>query len=558
MKTGRLFVLLFCALLALSCHSRIEQKLSEIDSKLNHHPDSALAALMRIDGSRITKSKDKAYYYLLTSAALDKNYIDITNDSLINIACDYYARYGHPYNRMRAFYYQGIIRKNAMNYPAAIVSFEQAQQDAQALHDYRYQGLIHRNMGSTFHATNNIIEARNHTRAAISCFTDNQDSLYALYAIYSLAVNYFSSAEGYMRENDLDSCLFYLNRIRESHPKESLLTDVNILYAEALVIKGDSLQHAINIFNNTPDSLLTYRDLGYFSYALAQTGQLGPAQKRMDLAYRSARTASQKATLNSLLYRVDSLGGRPHEALRKVTYAMNVQDSVTRVLLQQSLSVAQKDYYQQEHRLQNSRIQRQRLAFTAACIIIVLTIVSFLLFLQNRKKMREAEWKEEMAQLAATQQRIRKGNGSLVGALFMEKVARLFGLSSKYFEARDDEEKSQSFLEYKKVARELAESPALFNELENNLNHYCSDIMSKLKKQVPGIKGSNRTIIALFFAGIPDTVVQTIMKRSSPGSLRTLRSRFRQIIKNAQAPDEALFLDMLEIEKQPGKKSKEK
>ena len=79
--------------------------------------------------------------------------------------------------------------------------------------------------------------------------------------------------------------------------------------------------------------------------------------------------------------------------------------------------------------------------------------------------------------------------------------------------------------------------------------------MSKLKDQVPGIKGNNRKIIALFFAGIPDSVVQILMQRMSIGSLRTLRSRFRNAIKDAHAPDETLFLGMLETEKQAGRNS---
>ncbi len=45
-----------------------------------------------------------------------------------------------------------------------------------------------------------------------------------------------------------------------------------------------------------------------------------------------------------------------------------------------------------------------------------------------------------------------------------------------------------------------------------------------------------------------------LMKRVSVGSLRTLRSRFRRTIKEAHAPDKALFLDMLDTEKQAGRK----
>ena len=105
--------------------------------------------------------------------------------------------------------------------------------------------------------------------------------------------------------------------------------------------------------------------------------------------------------------------------------------------------------------------------------------------------------------------------------------------------------------------KELRNSPDLFNELKEDLNRYCFGIMKKLGEQVPEIKGENRDIIALFFSGIPDVFIQTIMNRVSIGSLRTLRYRLRQTIKDASCPDENLFLEMLSIEKQPGKKSKE-
>ena len=554
MKKGLLPIIAIC-MCFLSCHSRIGPYLIKIDALLNEYPDSALYVLMNINASDLHLTKDKAYYSLLLSAALDKNYIDVKNDSLINIASEFYSHRGSQYNRMRSYYYQGIIRKNDENYPAAIVSLEKAEQDAKALNDLRYLGLIYRNMGSIFNSTNNFVESTNYKKAAISCFNDNNDSIYALHTAYSLAVSYMNSAEGSYNSSDLDSCLFYNGGVQAYASDETLLAYSNILYAQALAIKGDSLQEAIHIYQNTPKSLLTYRDYGYCAYAYAKTGQADSVKKWTDQAYTYARSHPQEAVLNSLLFRIDSLEGRYPEALRKVTQAMAVQDSVTRVLLQQSLSVAQKNYYQNEAALQKSQMQQQRLLFIAIGIILSLLFLSLLLLLQNRKKTRETLLREQMVQLTVTQQKTRKGNGFLIGTLFMEKVSRLSGLSHQYFEAGDEADRTQSFLAFKKVAHELVEKPELFHELEIKLNQYCSGIMDKLKAQVPSIKGENRRIIALFFAGIPDPVVQIIMQRVSIGSLRTLRSRFRQTIKEAHAPDENLFLDMLDTEKQLGKKT---
>lgn len=554
----RIFRLFFYAsfLLMTSCRSSVENQLSKIDGLLNQYPDSALSALKQLDTSHLDMEKNRAYYHLLYSAALDKNYIDITDDSNISLAADYYANSKDSYNRMRSYYYQGIIRLNAGNYPAAIVSFEKAEQVANSLSDLHYLGLIHRNMGETFNVTNNFIEARKHIRKAIDCFSENQDTLYAQFAIYSLAVTFFNNGNGYLNNHDLDSCRYHLNRLLDRCNNVYLQTASLRLSAYTDVSKKDSLHRAIEIFQNIPETKRNFQDYGYLAMAFARTNQLDSAKKWIDKAYRNSPSPSQKAWLNSILFRVDSLEGHYKDALQKVTEAMAIQDSVTRVLLQQSLSVAQKNYFQQESSLRKIQMKRQRLvSFTVFLLLIILCLILFML-LSNEKKKQEAQLKEQMAQLAVYQQETRKGNGSLVGALFMERISRLFGLSIQYYEAGNDIEKSNSLSEFKKAAKELAETPAIFQELENNLNTYCSGIMDKLKDQVPGIKGNNRKIIALFFAGIPDPVVKILMQRVSVGSLRTLRSRFRQIIKDSSASDERLFLDMLEAEKQPGKNNR--
>ena len=57
-----------------TCHSSTEHQLNRIDALLNNHPDSALSMLARIDTSRLARIKERAYYNLLYTAALDKNY----------------------------------------------------------------------------------------------------------------------------------------------------------------------------------------------------------------------------------------------------------------------------------------------------------------------------------------------------------------------------------------------------------------------------------------------------------------------------------------------------
>lgn len=555
MKKTFLSFLAFCVVVT-SCHSPIENTLNRIDALLNEHPDSALFLLNQIDTSRLIGKKENAYYSLLYAATLDKNYIDVADDSQITLSADHFSSHGDQYNRMRSNYYQGIIRKNARNYPAAIISFEKAEKEASALHELRFLGLAHRNMGDVFNATNNFIEARNHFKRAIAVFMENNDTLYAEFATYSLAVSYLNNGLGYIKNNDLDSCQYYLKRILENSNNKPLLTYSKILYASSLITKKDSLHRAISLFRSSPKSFMDYHNYAYYAYAFAKTGQLDSAKKNMETAYKLARSKAEIASLHSISFRIDTLEGHYKDALHKVTEAMTVQDSVTRVLLQQSLSIAQKNFYQQENTIRENQIQRQRIIYVTTCIIIFLTCLICSLFFINRKKSKDAQLKEQMAYMAVLKQEMIKGYGSLVGELFMGKVGMLCGLSNQYYSSGNEEQKKKFFSQFKKVSKNLSDMPAFFKELEKNLDLYCSGIMSKLKDQVPGIKGNNRKIIALFFAGIPDSVVQILMQRMSIGSLRTLRSRFRNAIKDAHAPDETLFLGMLETEKQAGRKQK--
>ena len=77
------------------CYNREQDsRLDEAEALLQNKPDSALTILQQfIPGSQ---QAEQARYALLYSAALDKNHIKITNDSLIRKAWNYYEH--HPKN----------------------------------------------------------------------------------------------------------------------------------------------------------------------------------------------------------------------------------------------------------------------------------------------------------------------------------------------------------------------------------------------------------------------------------------------------------------------------
>jgi len=94
-----------------------------VDSIIEQRPDSALSMLRDIDTAQLANPDERARYALLMSMALDKNYIDTTDFSVLQPAIDLYLTDGTPDQRLRTLYYQGRIYQNQGDDNNAMKSF---------------------------------------------------------------------------------------------------------------------------------------------------------------------------------------------------------------------------------------------------------------------------------------------------------------------------------------------------------------------------------------------------------------------------------------------------
>ena len=133
------------AMLIVSCgrdRSTIET-LTHVESIMQEHPDSALSLLQAIDTEAIATDRCRALHALLLSQAYDKNYIDLTSDSLISIAVKYYNEHGTAKERFISLYYLGRVHYNAKNYAKAILAFTKAEQLINEFDDDFIKGLLY-------------------------------------------------------------------------------------------------------------------------------------------------------------------------------------------------------------------------------------------------------------------------------------------------------------------------------------------------------------------------------------------------------------------------------
>jgi tetratricopeptide (TPR) repeat protein len=104
-------------------------------------PDSALAVLDTMDRTLLKNEHLRAHHALLHAMALDKNYIDVTDDSLSNVALKYYQNHGDKRNLVRSLYYKGLAYYYNEQYDKSISELSKAEPIA-VVCDSLYLGFI--------------------------------------------------------------------------------------------------------------------------------------------------------------------------------------------------------------------------------------------------------------------------------------------------------------------------------------------------------------------------------------------------------------------------------
>ena len=530
------------ALISTGCNSVIRKKLDSAESLLQPKPDSCLTILEAIVPNDLRTREEKARFALLMSAALDKNYIDVVSDTLIKIAADYYSVRKDRHHRMMAYYYQGLILDNAADYTAAIIALEKAEKDALDLEDHLYAGLIHLRKGDIYTKTLNNQAAQSSLMEAINHFKYLDNSDYAAYTELGLAISYINSHNFSKAKQQLESVLAYNN---------DNLNDYYSLEKAVIMIELDEdLTDAIRLLRSAPQNLLNSQDYCLYALAMESIGQRDSTDKLITNAYSLCISQPDSVGIDFIYADILHRRGNDAEAYQLTRKAAFVQDSLTRVLLQQSVSNAQRDYYKAESLFQEERAGRlrNRNRLGTATVLLALALLSWLTISYRKRK--EQEIQKQMLNLSVAQSELHQAeqtNASLLGSLFIEKFNHLDRLSADYVRADNDRERLVALKDFKEEIAAIRTNDDLFLSLEKDLDRYCDGVMTKLKDQVPAIKGDNRKLISLFFAGLPYSTVQLVMNRVSIESLKTARSRFRREIKAANAPDEELFLRFLEM-----------
>lgn len=358
------------------CNNPVNHQLAKAEAIMETAPDSALAILDSIDDKTITSPSTLAHYSLLKAIALDKNYIDTTDISIIQPAIDYYSNNGTPDEKLRTYYYQGRIFQNAGDEDAAMEAFlhglETSDDCSDSLTLARLlvaQSLIFTDFYDFDMAVSNYISASKlykaigHNSEHVDCAL-NALNISGLSNNDSLTDSLYKSCVKELNQGNInkdDFLPYELSYISEFGTKEELL---NILerYASIPISDGNTLLTIAN----------SYHKIGETKKAMATIAQL----KLSGCNYDSLK---YHATMTSFLEDIGDYRGALDEYK-----SYNALLSETHLAIFDHKAKLDKERYDLE--LEAERTSKEKMSFLWATGLFITILVTgiIILLLKNR------------------------------------------------------------------------------------------------------------------------------------------------------------------------------
>lgn len=188
------FLFVFLIVIFASCSSvsnKTVETLQQAEQCMEARPDSALTLLNGISYPDELTGKARADYLLLLTQAHDKNYMDISADSSIVFAIDYFEKEGDKRKYGKSLYYYGRVLQEKQDIAEAMKFFLKARQVLEETEEYKILGLTCVNISILNREQSLYDGAIRDCYQAISYYYQAKDTLGVAYAYQTMGSSFF-------------------------------------------------------------------------------------------------------------------------------------------------------------------------------------------------------------------------------------------------------------------------------------------------------------------------------------------------------------------------------
>jgi hypothetical protein len=567
---NKLILLLSIIFLLQSCSkTEIQEQLNTADSVMHEHPDSALTIINEIDTTRFENERQQAFYNLLLTEALYKNYLDLPDESKIAFSCNYFANKGQNNYLMRALFMESIIQLNNSDLTKSVVTALKAKEIAQEENNCVYLGKICEHISDIYNLSYNVVEELNYVIDAARYYKKAGKTKNFICSTIDRARAYRNNGRDKECVTLVDSILPFISSSDKAIKAYAYESKIFSLISLGMPQKAKECL----------DSLKKYADNCVDSSILLDVALVNNNIETANALADSIIDGKENPTIARLtsLYHYFKKQNNYEKALFYYERLMDIQNKTVRITLQQNVEKAQKDYFAETAASTKLHSQQLRLWLYSSIFVALAIIQSLVLVHRIRLKRKISDIenkiqeidnlsytikvKEEsifslnekveinQSRLTALATEINQKDEAIskmedkVNNLYKSQFNTLNELCGEFFAKNDASEKVRLSL-YKEVESQILKlrNKKSLQELENSLNLYNNNIALKLTESFPLLKPIDRTFLLLTFAGLSSKAI-CIICDITIGNYYNKRQRLRNKIAESDAKYKKLFLE---------------
>lgn len=574
--------ILLCALTLSSCASKeVTQALSRADELMWTKPDSALAVLESVDTLDLKTRAQRAEFSLLYTMAFDRNHLTIPNLHIIEPAVRYYERHGSKDTKMKMYFYLGVAQYDTGDLESAIVSYIRAKEYSLYSDNLMFKGLISFVISDVFFSDKNYPESISYCKEACDYFAQAKDSL-RLWSTTGCLASYYLNAEDWTKADSLYS-VFFSQPILDTAIYSRQLFNLawsNIFRPDFNPQESvDLFEKSISKYNGKP----SVNDYCVYAYA---SEMLGNTEVADDIVGQLERAGADSVVLDTWRYRIFKHKGNYKDALALLEQTVRAQDSEILKTIDQSVALAQSDYYESKSLLldKDRRIQSQsKWIVLLLCLLLVVSFVIIHSILKRKwqfqieemssineavgNRLKDAilcsEERQQSINVLVSENELAKRIENLSDKLYVAQSEQMIvNLRNKYIQAYKGQYhqlndlchkyweasrlskggKDKIYAEVKKIVAVLDEQNQ--KQLEAMIDDSLDGMMSKLRLAMPGTNEKDFRFIALIILGFDTKTIARIMKYNV-GTVYTKRSNIKEKLQKIECEEKELVLALI-------------
>ncbi|MBP1676431.1 MAG: TPR-repeat-containing protein [Bacteroidetes bacterium] len=529
MKKNNFLILWTLTLLLSSCGARYTNNsvILQAEALMNNYPDSAYKLLTSIPNPEKLSRADYAAWCLQYTHAQYKSYKDITSDSIISIAVNYYDNSKLYKYSGTAYYLSGAIAYLAQEYKKGVSDMKKAIDLLEHTDEYDLIGLASINLSYQYQREGYIQNARKYIFQSLKNFTASGNKKYLVYSYQKIGD--FYSIAGYPPDS---SCLYFQKAVdlaKEVGDSSSYYINIgNIGFEIYAKDPRDATNKILTAYKHSSTFKSSYT--AFLAYTYTVLNKPDSAEYFLKEAEKLQTNTSEQHLLKISKARIHSQKKQYDLAYNEITDAYLLNEKILTDRIKSQIYSIDKQYDFTEKEKENATLKianKNKLLLIGGLTMMVISALIFLLYIRgiHRKKQAELELRNKKTEYEL---KIKAQEAKNKYDLLKQKLQQRIEISLQFRKIQNNptlNQKKEEILD--DIIRKVILQKDEWDYYENEVNSLLNNKLNELREHYKNLTKADMIVIALIYMDVSTTDTCTLMNMNKE-TLYTRRKRIKK------------------------------